>query len=112
MSEAKEFFSSIGQKMNQVKEQAPQAFGGFSKLFANVMAEGTISVLEKEMIALGIAVSAKCAPCIRAHVKKCIDAGATREQILEAASVAVMMGGGPAFMHLVEVIEALDALGK
>lgn len=112
MSEAKEFFSSIGQKMNQIKEQAPQAFGGFTKLFSNVMAEGTISVLEKEMIALGIGISAKCAPCIRAHVKKCIDAGATREQVLEVASVAVMMGGGPAFMHITEVIEALDALGK
>jgi AhpD family alkylhydroperoxidase len=112
MSEAKEFFSSIGQKMNQVKEQLPQAFGGFMGLFGNVMAEGTISVLEKELIALGIGISAKCPPCIRMHVKKCIDAGATREQILEAASVAVMMGGGPAFMHVTEVIEALDALGK
>ena len=112
MSEAKEFFRKIGPKMNYMKEQVPETLDGFMGLFGKVMADGTISVLEKEMIALGIGISAKCAPCIRMHVKKCLDAGATREQILEVAGVAVMMGGGPAFMHTVEVIEALEALGR
>lgn len=112
MSEAKEFFQNIGPRMNQMKEQLPGTFEGFMGLFSKAMAAGSITVLEKELIALGIAVSAKCPPCIRMHVKKCLDAGATREQILEAAGVAVMMGGGPAFMHLAEVLEALEALGK
>jgi alkylhydroperoxidase/carboxymuconolactone decarboxylase family protein YurZ len=47
-----------------------------------------------------------------AHVKKCLEAGASKEQILEAAAVAVVMGGGPAYMYVPEVIEALEALGK
>ena len=112
MSEAKEFFQNIGSKMNQVKEQTPEVFESFMGMFGKVMAAGTITVLEKELIALGIAVSAKCPPCIKMHVKKCLDAGATKQQILEAAGVAVMMGGGPAFMHIAEVMEALEALGK
>ncbi|NIP24058.1 MAG: carboxymuconolactone decarboxylase family protein, partial [Phycisphaerae bacterium] len=49
-------------------------------------------------------------PCIAAHVKKCIDAGATKEQILEAASVAVMMNGGPAYMHIPVVMDTLETL--
>ena len=79
-------------------------------LFAKTMADGAISVLYKELIALGIGVSKQCEPCIVLHVKKCLDAGATREQIIEAASVAVMMGGGPAYTHIPMVIECLDAL--
>jgi alkylhydroperoxidase/carboxymuconolactone decarboxylase family protein YurZ len=43
-------------------------------------------------------------------VKKCLDAGATREEILESAGVAVMMGGGPAYTHIPMVIESLDEL--
>jgi alkylhydroperoxidase/carboxymuconolactone decarboxylase family protein YurZ len=43
-------------------------------------------------------------------VQKCLDAGATRQQILEAASVAVMMGGGPAYTHIPIVVETLDEL--
>jgi len=44
------------------------------------------------------------------HVQKCLDAGATKEQILEAASVAVMMGGGPAYTHIPVVMETLETL--
>ena len=112
MSEAKEFFQNISQRMNQAREHIPAVFEGFTGMFSKTMAAGTITVLEKELIALAIAVSAKCPPCIRMHVKKCFSAGATKQQILEAAGVAVMMGGGPAFMHIAEVMEAIEALEK
>jgi alkylhydroperoxidase/carboxymuconolactone decarboxylase family protein YurZ len=54
-------------------------------------------------------VAQHCTPCIYLHVQKAIEAGATRKEIMEAAGVAVLMGGGPAFTHVGEVIKALDA---
>ncbi|MFB6214932.1 MAG: carboxymuconolactone decarboxylase family protein [Candidatus Bipolaricaulia bacterium] len=33
------------------------------------------------------------------HVKNALDASATEEEIIEAAWVAVLMGGEPALMH-------------
>jgi AhpD family alkylhydroperoxidase len=86
-----------------------KAFGG---LFKTLMKEGALSVKEKELIALGIGLAVRCVPCINLHVEKCLKAGATREQILEAAGVAVMMQGGPSFTHVPAVIEALDHLEK
>lgn len=112
MSEAREFYAKIGGQMEKVKKDAPAVVAGFGALFSKVMTDGAISLREKELIALGIAVAVKCPPCIRAHVKKCLEAGADKAQILEAASVAVVMGGGPAYMHIAEVIDALEALGK
>ena len=112
MSEAKEFYATIGGKMEKMKKDTPAVTTGFGTLFSKVMAEGAVSLREKELIALGIAVAVKCPPCIRVHIKKCFDAGADKQQILEAASVAVVMGGGPAYMHIPEVIDALEALGK
>jgi alkylhydroperoxidase/carboxymuconolactone decarboxylase family protein YurZ len=44
------------------------------------------------------------------HVQKCLDACATKEQILKAASVAVMMGGSPVYTHIPIIMEALEAL--
>jgi len=38
--------------------------------------------------------------------------GVTREQVLEAASVAVMMQGGPGFTYMPVVMDALDALKR
>jgi AhpD family alkylhydroperoxidase len=107
---AKEFFAKSAGESEKMKTQAGPMIAGFGGLFSKVMAEGAITIREKEFVALGIAVAEHCEPCIYAHVKKCLEAGATREQIIEAASVAVVMGGGPAYMHMPVVIEALDAL--
>jgi AhpD family alkylhydroperoxidase len=112
MSRAKEFYTEIGAKMEKMKKDAPAMVAGFGGLFSKVMTDGAISLREKELIALGIAVAANCHPCIMAHTKKCLDAGANKAQILEAVSVAVVMGGGPAYMHVIEVMDALETLGQ
>ncbi len=112
MSDAKDFYERIGGKMEKMKKDMPAVTTGFGSLFGKIMTDGALSLREKELVALGIAVALNCSPCIRAHTKKCLEAGAGKEQILEAAAVAVVMGGGPAYMHVPEVIEALEALGK
>ncbi len=111
-NETQEFFEKFKGDMGKMQEQIPDMTKGFSGLFSNIMKDGAISVREKELVALGIAVAQQCTPCIRLHVQKCLGAGSTRQQILEAASVAVMMGGGPAFTHLPVVMDALEALGS
>jgi len=95
-----------------MKKDALAMTTGFGTLFSKVMKDGAISLREKELIALGIVIAVNCAPCIMAHVKKCLETGSNKEQILEAASVAVVMGGGPAYMHVIEVMDALEALGQ
>ena len=109
-NETKEFFEKFKNDLAKMKEQAPDAVSGISGLFGKAMKDGALSVREKELVALGIGVAQHCAPCIRLHVQKCLGAGATKEQILEAASVAVMMAGGPAYTHIPVVIDALEAL--
>jgi AhpD family alkylhydroperoxidase len=108
----KEFFEKFKNHSAQMKDQIPDAVHGFSGLFTRVMKDGALSSCEKELIALGIGVTQRCTPCIRLHVQKSLQAGATKEQILEAASVAVMMGGGPAYTHIPIVMDTLEALGN
>jgi AhpD family alkylhydroperoxidase len=109
-SQAKEFFEKFKNDFAKMKEQTPDTVNGFAALFGKVMKDGAISLREKELVALGISVAQRCGPCIRLHVQKCLDAGATKEQILEAASVAVMMAGGPAYTHIPIVMDTLQAL--
>jgi AhpD family alkylhydroperoxidase len=108
--EIKEFFEKLQKDTVKMKEQAPDMINGFGGLFSKVMGEGAITVQEKELIAVAIGVAIRCEPCIKLHVKKSLDAGVTNEQILEAASVAVMMGGGPAYTHIPVVIDTLETL--
>jgi alkylhydroperoxidase/carboxymuconolactone decarboxylase family protein YurZ len=46
--------------------------------------------------------------CIVVHVKNAVNAGANKQEILEAAWVAVMMGGGPALSYIQCVLKALE----
>ena len=110
MSEdVKAFYQKFAADTEKMKEMAPSMMAGFGGMFQKIMAEGSLTVREKELIALGIGVAVKCKPCIYLHVKKSLSVGATKEQVLEAAQVGVMMAGGPGFTHIPEVIDAIEA---
>ncbi|MCB9847536.1 MAG: carboxymuconolactone decarboxylase family protein [Phycisphaeraceae bacterium] len=97
--------------MKAMKEQAPSIAMGFGSMFQKIMGEGALSVREKELIALAIGMAVRCEPCVYAHAEKAVKAGATREQLLETAGVVVVMQGGPGYVHVPELIDAMEALG-
>jgi AhpD family alkylhydroperoxidase len=109
-NQASEFYRGWPARMSHAKASAPDAARGFGGLFQAVMKEGAVTVREKELIALGIGMALRCDGCIYAHVEKALKAGASREQVMETAGVAVMMQGGPTYTYLPKVVEALDAL--
>ncbi len=93
-------------------QQYPEIAQGFMGLMGAVMQEGSVKTKDKELIALGIAVGLRCVPCIYAHTQASLRQGATPQEVLEAASVAVLMSGGPGMAHVMEVFKALDAFQK
>ncbi len=111
-SDVKEFYQKFAKDSEKMKAQMPEMINGFMAFFGKVMGDGAMSVKEKEMVALGIALGIQCEPCILLHVKKCLDAGVTKEQILEVCGVAAMMAGGPGFTHAPMVMDALEANGQ
>jgi AhpD family alkylhydroperoxidase len=109
-NETMQFMQQFQKDMGTLQKQAPEVVEGFMSFFNNVMKDGQLSQKEKELIALGIGVASKCKHCIIMHIQKSLAAGATREQIMEAAAVSVMMAGGPAYTHLPIVMKTLDDL--
>lgn len=107
---AKHYYENVASAMKPVRNEMPDIVKGFRELHQAALKPGALSVLEKELIALSIGLALRCENCIYSHVKACLAAGATREQILEAAGVAVLMQGGPTYTYLPRVLEALDAL--
>lgn len=107
---AKVFFEEWPGRMSRAKSAVPDVARGFGGLFQAAMKDGAISAREKELVALGISMAVRCEPCIYTHAEKALKAGATRQQIVEAAGVAVMMQGGPTYTYLPKLVEALDAL--
>ena len=107
-----QFLDQFKVSVEKMKAETPDVVQGFMTLFQKVMKDGALSVKQKELVALGIGVAQRCVPCINLHVQKCLAAGASRPEILEAAAVAVVMQGGPAYTHIPLVLKALEALEK
>jgi len=104
-------FDELSEFMEKFEKKCPDVAKSFYNLHDTIVfKEGKLSIKEKEFIALGIAVSDRCKYCIYFHTASAMKSGATEEEILEAASVAVYMGGGPAFSHIKYVIDALEEL--
>lgn len=111
-SSAKEYYQNNPAAMKAVRSAMPDLMKGFAGLHQTAMREGALSVAQKELMALAIGLAVRCENCIYSHVSAALRAGASREQILEAAGVAVLMQGGPTYTYLPRVMEALDALSE
>jgi AhpD family alkylhydroperoxidase len=98
--------------MKPVRTAMSELLKGFGSLHQAAMKSGVLTVAEKELIALAIGLAVRCENCIYAHVQAALNAGASREQILEAAGVAVLMQGGPTYTYLPRVTEALEFLAE
>lgn len=96
-------------KIEELSHEELSAWGRFSNL---TTADGALSPRGKEIIAVALSVLAKCQWCIPFHVKKALELGARKQEIVESAWVAVMMGGSPALMYAQLVLEALDEFQK
>src|SRR4051812_18481694 len=107
---AAEYYETNAAAMRPVRAAMGEVLKGFSGLHQATMKEGSLSVVEKELIAFGIGLAVRCENCMYAHIQAAVKAGATREQILETAGVAVLMQGGPTYTYLPRVVEALEVV--
>ena len=88
----------------------PETAASFAHLSKAAMDEGTLDRLTREYIALAIAVTQRCEPCINFHIEALIRQGATRDALGAALSVCVQMGGGPALMYGAHALAAWDEM--
>jgi AhpD family alkylhydroperoxidase len=107
MAEMKEALNQVTQALSKFSQVTPHQVKGFQDLMEAVEERGALDP-KKELIAVALSVGVQCRWCIAFHVQKALKLGARKEEVLEAAWVAVLMGGAPALMYSQLVLKALD----
>lgn len=102
------YYEQLKGLIDNLGKAIPGTMSGFGQLNKQTMKDGALSAMTKELIALAIAITVRCDGCIAYHVHDAVNAGATREEIAEAISVAVLMGGGPSVIYGSEALNALE----
>ena len=92
----------------RLKKDMPSQFSSFITFNQKVKNTSTIDTKHKELILVSLSVTTQCTWCIAIHVEGAVKAGASKDEILEAAMLAVVMGGGPKLMYMNIVYEELD----
>ncbi len=109
---ARDLMKDVNETLGYAGEIVPELQAGFMSFNKQVLSSGALDVKTKELIAIATSLTSTCEWCITYHTKMALDAGATRNEIMEASFVAVLMGGAPALMHVKLVKDAVEAFAK
>ena len=85
---------NINENLGPFRKTQSETMLGFGQMAKAAMADGTVSMKHKELIALAIGVVQHCPGCIAFHVKALHRLGCTREELEETMAVCVYLGGG------------------
>ena len=103
-----ERLDEVHELVGKLSKEFPIETGAFLNFLQKATDGEGLDVRTKELINVGLSVAAQCEWCIAFHVKNAVEAGATREQIVSAGFMAVVMHGGPALMYLTPLLRAVD----
>jgi len=86
-------------KLSKLNEGAPQAMKAFWAFDKAVFQDGAVSALNKQLLAVAVALTTQCAYCLEIHMQEARKAGATDQQLSEVAVLAAAIRAGGAITH-------------
>lgn len=104
-------FTEFRQRMNQrILDEPNQVVRRFFALDTQTYQAGALDVKTKELCGLVASLVLRCDDCISYHVAQCTEAGVNREEMFEAFSVGLVVGGSIVIPHLRRAVDFLDQL--
>jgi AhpD family alkylhydroperoxidase len=100
-----------GQLANGVKELGgltPDTVRGYLELASAGQKKDLLGAKTRELIALAVAVTARCDGCIAVHSEAAIRHGASKEEIAETLGVAIAVNAGAALVYSTRVMDAVN----
>jgi AhpD family alkylhydroperoxidase len=86
-------------KLKKLDENAPEAMKAFWAFDRAAFEPGSLDALQKQLMAVAVALTTQCPYCIAVHVKSARLVGATDAMLAEVATVSAAMRAGAAITH-------------
>jgi len=106
-----EYYTETGKYRDRFDQGLP-AMAAYTAFRQAVYKDGALNLKTKRLIALACGLQGGCTRCVQGQTKDAISAGATKEEVLEAVAVAVVMGGTTVSAETWRVVKVLEELGK
>lgn len=104
-------FTDFRRRMNErILAEDNQVVRRFFALDTQTYRDGALDHKTKELLGLVASMVLRCDDCISYHVAQCREAGASRQELFETFSVALVVGGSIVIPHLRRAVDFLDRL--
>ncbi|MBN1155380.1 carboxymuconolactone decarboxylase family protein [candidate division KSB1 bacterium] len=108
-----EEFQETRKRLNDiVMEYAQLETKRFFSLDSQVYRAGALSSKMKELMGLVGSMVLRCDDCITYHITRCFEEGVSSEELEEALSISLIIGGSIVIPHLRRAFETWDELMK
>jgi AhpD family alkylhydroperoxidase len=97
--------AALAEQRSRLAPGQAEAFRAFSR---SVFAEGELSVVTKQLIAVAVAHVTLCPYCLRSHTRTARREGATPAAIMEDIWVAAEMRAGGAYAHSALALDTIS----
>ena len=106
-----ELYNSVMKYRDKWSKVLPDVAAAGVAIRDAVYSDGALSRKVKRLIAMAVALGIGCMPCIVAQTKQAVEAGASKEEVLEAASVLLAIHGTSGYSESWRVVKVLEEMG-
>jgi len=104
-------FNAYRSKMNdKILSENNKIIKRMFNLDTNAFTDGALPKKTKELLGLGNSMVLRCDDCIKYHLETCFNLGLSKEEVVEAMSVSLLIGGTIVIPHLRKAFAYWEAL--
>ena len=111
MGQSVKEFNEYRARMNdRLMEEDQKILKRIFNLDTNAFMKGHLPIKTKELLGLGNSLVLRCDDCVKYHLQTCFELGLSKEEVVEAMSISLLIGGTIVIPHLRRAIEFWDEL--
>lgn len=110
MSNIEEFQSQREKLQALMMEKSDKTMKRFLNLDTQAYADGALPAKEKELLGLVASLVLRCEDCINYHLIQCHKLGLKEDELVEAMSVGLIVGGSITIPHIRRALNSWDEL--
>ena len=106
------YYTETGKDRDEFDKGLPDVMSLYAAFRKEAYKDRALSRKVKRLIALAAGFQAGCTRCIIGQTRDAVEAGATKAEVMEAVSIAVVMGGTAVSAETWRVVKVLKEMGK
>lgn len=107
-----DYYLETGKDRDNFDAALPEVMSHYTAFRKAAYKSGALDHKVKRLIALAVGIQAGCTRCVIGQTRDAVEAGATKDEVLEAVAIAVVMGGTAVSAETWRVVKVLKELGK